>query len=361
MKKKLLSFLSLILVIIFCFGLTGCSTMQTLSFKNSFVGDVSTSEVPPYMTEKLTYEINYVENYYTDYISKSKNVTDDVVKFEFGKGTFVQTLEILDRLPLDNVSTDITGNKIYHLKSEMTIPVKYACNGEDLSSVQENIDTVVNEVYFLASDLSFAPIYSKTETNNTYLNLFSYTSSETANIKIKSETIYNKANYTMKVDITSTNMVNGEPNTEVIHTNKTYNYEFRKLIDNTQLLFAIRNTKLTSDSVYATLPTVSPSYGSKMDISVQLHNQLTENFNITYTDKGATAVETGEITYNHISFIVGSTTNTGASQYLKVQNAKSTNLPYRALVLEYAETLTSYGTPACLGALVYTLKSVEIN
>ncbi len=361
MKKKRLSFLSIIFALILCFGLTGCSGTFTLSFKNSFVGNLSNSEIPPYLTETLTYEINYVEKYYVDYIAKNSRVTDDIVKYEFGKGSFVQTLKIMDRLPID-VDTDITGTKIYHLHSEMTIPVKYACNGEELASVQANIDSVVSDVYFLASDLSFAPIYSKSTAVNTYLNLLNYTKAETAKIEIVSETIYNKTSYTMAVNIKSTNIVEGQPNVEETSSNKTFNYEFRKLIDNAQLLFAIRNTLLdNTDHIYANIPTVSASYGANKDINVKLHNQLTENFNVSYTENNTTNVETGAVTYNHVSFIVGTTTNTGAAQYLKIQNAKSNVLPYRGLVLEYAETLTSYGTPACLGALVYTLKSVEIN
>ncbi len=361
MKKKRLSFLAIIWALILCFSLSGCAGTLTLSFKNSFVGNVSNSEIPPYLTETLTYEINYAEKYYVDYIAKNSKVTDDVVKYEFGKGSYVQTLKIMDRLPID-VNTDITGSKIYHIHSEMIIPVKYACNGEDLASAQTNIDTIVSDVYFLASDLSFAPIYSKSTSVNTYLNLLNYTTAETAKIEITSETVYNKTSYKMTVDIKSTNMVDGQPNLEQTFTDKTYNYEFRKLIDNTQLLFAIRNTNLDKEkNVYATIPTVSASYGASKDISVKLNNQLSENFNLSYTKDNTTIVETGAITYNHVSFIVGTTTNTGAAQYLKIQADKSNSLPYNALVLEYAETLTSYGTPACLGALVYTLKSVEIN
>ena len=357
MKRKFLAFVSLILAVACCFLATGCSQITSLTFKNNFVGGVEHSAVPASYKEILTYKINYIDKYDADYIKKDSTITDSIVAYEYSDGVFVQEFEILDRLP-SSVLTDIEvgTNKIYHIKSNFSITVKYLLNGASEENAIIVHDTVESEAYFLPAGLSFAPIYSKTQSDNHFLQLNSEMQSSLKHIATTSETTYKQTKYTM---ITDVEYFVEDGDNDTTHSEIDYEYKYKTIVDNAQLFFAIRN--LTVDGTTAThLPAVSYSYGSQMELYVRNHNQLKENFNIAYTQNGTTYNETGEVKYNHLSFMIGSTTNSGAPQYLKVQTEASANLPYKSLILEYAETLTTFGLFRSLGALVYTLDSVEI-
>lgn len=349
MKRKLVTFFAMLLSLVVALSASGCSSITFLSFNNNFAGGVDHSVVPQTLTETLTYEVNYAEKYHTSYIKKGDSIDQSILKFEFGTGTYVQTLTISPRLPEGITTTleDASGNRIYCLKSTLSIPVKYAVNGASLESVEFTTDTIESEVYFLAANLSFAPIYSSTKSSITFSNVQENTAAVKA-IKVQTTTKYSQTEYvtTTKVD-------------DEAATTTTYKYDYKTAIDNNQLLFALRNATLSTE-LYSTLPVISYSYGAAKDLHVRLHESLKESFKIDYTVNGTTATQDGEVEYNHVSFILGASTNTGSPKYLKIQKSKTANLPYRALVLQYAEPITTYGTFETLGALVYTLKSVEI-
>ena len=127
------------------------------------------------------------------------------------------------------------------------------------------------------------------------------------------------------------------------------------MIDNNYLLFAIRNIDVAEDQSFS-LPTVSPSYGVSKTLTVKNNGDKQISLDMTYNQ---TAINE-EVSVKDCSFYLNTTNDSGTPQYVSVQKSASANLPSKALVIKYAEPLSIYGSFSRLGALVYTIKSVNI-
>ena len=139
----------------------------------------------------------------------------------------------------------------------------------------------------------------------------------------------------------------------------TSEYVSKQAIDNTSLLFAIRNITLKDQASY-TLPTVSPSYGTPKNLTVNNASESTYNLSsITYNGQ---TIENANLPVKNLTFVIGGTKNVGTQQNVVVQKAKSETFPYfNSLLIEYAESLSDIASFSHLGALVYKLNTVEIS
>lgn len=342
MKKFFLTIFSLALSLVLCFSLAGCGK-SSLAFSNNFAGD--NGKEPTSMTEVLTYKIDYVKNYNEGYVVKSDKLADNVIKCDYS-GTHTQTFEIVGILPsyVDEKSNiDTSNHRIYHLKNETTINATYYANGAE--QPQTFTDTIYQEIYFLPANMSFAPIYSKVEQKNTLVYLDDSNKITFSTSEYSAETIYNNKNYEMNKTI----------GTEKSHTQRKY--DFRQLVDNNQFLFATRNVKISQGSSI-TLPVLSFSYGYPVNLSVKNLNERTlSSLPINYN--GQALVE--DVQIQELVYIVGSSKNAGAAQFVLIQKQGSETLPYSALPVQIVETLTTYGSFESLGALVYTLTDVSVT
>ena len=147
---------------------------------------------------------------------------------------------------------------------------------------------------------------------------------------------------------------------------QTKNYTQKTVIDNAQLLFAIRNVELAEDASSA-LPTVSASYGAPKTLTVKNNGDtqktLRKGGENSFTYNGQELADNElEIAVKDYSFYLNTTNDAGTPQYLLIQKSASASgkLPAKALIIEYVEPLSIYGSFQRLGALVYTIKSVNV-
>ena len=354
MKKFFLTFFSLALSIVLCFSLAGCNgcNESVLAFSNNFSGQSGTA--PTNYTEVLTYDIDYVEDYNNGYVIKSANLTDNVIKCDYS-GKLVQTFEIVSILPSwvnEKDHVDVGQNRIYHLTSEATINATYYLNGSETPQVFT--DKVYQEVYFLPANMSFAPIYSKVEQENTLVHYYN-DSNATSLIRYKylTETTYGNKNYTMDKAITE---FLGSENEKTTTSSTQRKYDFRQVIDNTQFIFATRNVNISQDASVS-LPVQSLSYGYPVSLLIKNVNERTlPALPLTYNGTSITE----DVQIQEFAYRINSSKNAGAAQFVLVQKQGTEKLPYNALPIQIVETLTTYSSFESLGALVYTLTDVAI-
>ena len=313
-----------------------CAPTITLSFSNNWDPQNSANfgHVETYVYD-VNFATEYVENDYT--IRQSAGLSN-AVGINFKNGVYIMTLSVLDKTNLETNkdSTVFEGlsadYKVIRIQSLLTITSEYTPKDKPTESYEELVKT---DCYMLDTKNALAPIYSYTE------NRFSVLSISGGETEIKkafnsTEILYNKDSYKMIQKVFN-------PDTsELIDTKEeNYSYTFKTIIDNNNLLFALRNVNLTQESA-KTLPVVSGTYGTATDLSINYINDVNVNVNsVDYTAK-------------RVSFARSSQSTQGQPQLVYIQtgeNAKSLMVKY---VTPMAEIGPSYNT---LGALVYTLRS----
>ena len=341
MRKFIIAIISAITLLTAC--LTGCSCVgnSPISFNANFYGAESSIDPPAGFRETLCYNVVYKEKLSEE---QGKSPLLNGVSYTFSDGIYVSTLETVTSLP-DGITSDIVADlpsdakTLYKLTTNLSIKSTY--QGLDEGN-GEYLDTIKTTAYFCSYRLSYAPIYSRTETD--YSILFVTKSSKSVG-KLQSERIFNysKTSYTL---------------TEKVQENittKNYEYDFTTVIDNAQLLFALRNIDIAKDSTFM-LPTISYAYGEAKNLRIDNESQTSEPVNIIYNGVQVT----DNIAINNFSFMINDATKAGLSQYVSIQNVKSDNLPFSSLLYSYTEPLVEYGNMLNMGYLVYTLSSVEI-
>ena len=396
MKKFLLSLTAIILSFAMLI-LSGCADSSPLSFNNDFAGGGGASEINTDYTEVLKYDVERIDSYAS--IKRTEGIKDQLIPTY--SGTYTMTF---------NGNPDTTGiekgvqydAKIFYLKSELKLDL--TVDGKTFN------DHVISEVYFYESGQSLAPIYSRSLVKNTFIYLsngkvttvqavFEYTTSygngsyyqvkkQYAPDKDEDVNLVNLDTIRVALDTATENRT--EDQTALINKltplnggSNSYEYKVKRLIDNNQLLFAIRNTGLASGSS-TTVPTVSPVYGDAKDLTVKnandstliLNGGLVYNNNKIIDAPTETTPSPTDITIpvKNVSFVIGGTDNVGTAQYVVLQKnsnddaltnkntiTDSRDSYERSLPLVYVETLIEYGGFNHLGALKYTLKEVTIT
>ncbi len=349
--KKLFTFLVLaILCLSFSLSACSCSDATILAFNNNFNGGNQPSAG---YKETVTYSVNYQQS--NEYVS-AKTISSDM-KIEFSEGTYVQTLEVLEggsALP-EGVSSDILESKvqnksIYYLKTRLDIGLTTTLpNAEPVNSA-EFIET---ETWFCDSSLSFAPIYSKTTSKTTALYLVE-AGSIIRTVEWNYGTTYNLNSYTVK----GASKYYDAENEVTTPIDRTTEYQFRSLIDNSQLLFALRNFALASEeSNYVYINTLSVNYSEPKILAVKTEKAPSKN-NLAL-DYNNALIESLDVA--RYSFAVSEQNASGMSQYFGLYTPTSESEVKKCLVTSYVEPIIEYAGMACIGSLVYEIASVKIG
>lgn len=363
MKKILTSFLAIALALVSLLGATGCNKATQLNFTSEFSN--SNEELSPEYSETVTYDVSYVKDYNSS-LSRDSAVTDELLDLDV-TGTYVTELSIVNNLPSQAKSKISTENSyILYFTTDLALTV--TVNGQTFN------DRVVTDAYFLSAGMSFAPLYTKVSNDSTNISLKSSANSPAKVVTSKSYFIYvtdyQNENYTVnkytfdneqafEQGITAGKHMNGSPATY----DKKDDYYFRSVVDNTQLMFLIRNLGLNKEAS-STLPVIAPAYGVKSNIVVNNQSENKKNLLIDIVSN-STNVVNGEVEFLVKNLVIknGSTKNSGTPHFAILQKKPSdvSAIPFNSLLLEYAHVLTDTGSARKLGALKYTILSVSIN
>lgn len=352
MRKKIISCLCAIIFALPLFGGCGCSSLNALAFTTAFYGEGSSAPAPGYK-ETLVYDVVYENS--QDYFKKDSSVKDDVLTFEFTDGKYVSVLEVLSSKPQE-IATDIALGAdfaVYKLSTELSVHVKYKVAAGEF----ERTDSIKSVSYFYSGAL--APLYS--ETTSSYTNV--YLGQKEATLRIfdsESKIFYNSSEYTVKKDFVNYDFADDtdEKRPTVSGTNfteKTYEYESRTVIDNAELLFALRNVVVEEEKSIS-VPTVAAAYGESKPLSVR--NKAQNERTVKITVNGEEKEE--NIKVNNLSYSVAAKNESGASQTAVIQ-ASGTAIPNKAFLILYAEPLIAQNSAVKLGTLLYTLKEATFG
>lgn len=356
MKKTLLSLLLCVTLLITA---SGCGALSELSFGTAWLGsDAERSGV----TETLKYTVALDENFTEGDSSKiKKDAALDGVFYRFENGEYTSSVSVIERFNLpDNVrKSDIfethAVDTVYKIRSEFRITAVYTTKDGE----KEFNDSIITESYVCNVAFSYAPVYSLTK-YDCAIPTYSETREKTKFItavqqKYVAETFYNSSSYTLKMfdyDAYAENP-SAEPT-----SSQEKNYTFKTVIDNNELLFAIRNSVITKGKSVG-LPTISVAYVDYANVAVRNDEEIT--LKLKNVNNNGTSLSEEEVSANLLAF-GKSDMNSGRSQFAYVQSKASANLAMRSLLVKYVSPLTMYTSNYyCMGALVYTLNSVEYS
>ncbi len=271
-------------------------------------------------------------------------------------------LSVLKEYKLDT-SEGGTSEALIYYKTEAKIKGKYVA-GEERSFD----DLIITESYFLKSELSLAPIYSRKLVKTTAVaiqktNPINATYSDTATVSV---TKYLDGKYVLDT-------FNGENATKYIssyledkldHTtlqpdgSTKYKYTFRTVLDNSSTLFATRCLNLELEGT-ATIPIVDYTYGKSKKLKFENYAKTSSVITVNYNgvDEGEVSVPT-----NCYSFKLNNK-NAGRAKLAFVQSSgvEDKGIADTSMLVKYVEPLTEYGSFKCLGALEFNLKEITLN
>ncbi len=364
MRKFTLSVISVLLALTVTLAGCSCNAKSELSFKSAYLGENVIVEPSSGYRETLTYKVAYADSYLSEFaISErlKKNIDEGKYGFTFGDGVYTAVLETVSAASLtgEAAESDLIDNlpseakTLYKLTTDLTLPVTYAnCSYDGNTDDYAFTDNIKSTVYFCSYKFSFAPIYV-----NTFSHYTTFSAGEDTAVigRVRTErtVVYNQKSYK-----TTLRYYDGikEENPELKSENGyTNDYEYRTLIDNAELLFAVRNLDVELEkSVY--IPVVSAQYKEDKTLAIKAESASTEP-KTTIKVNGTLSEE--ELQVINYSLSIYGTENAGTRQLFSVQKAKGAALENKALLVKYVEPLTAYGLMAPMGVLVYTLTSAE--
>lgn len=343
MKKFLVSLLALCVFVLS--SLTGCSCnpASPLTFSNTFLGEANTSN----FQEHLEYEVNYLENS-LDYPYLNRDSELDVYIEDLSMtGSYVCDLTTVLNGSVDIPDNNIVGENgiynasLYCLRTEFSVTATYTLKNQSAPTIKA--DEIISEVYFLPSGHSFAPVYSKT---NAVMHLVSLSQNglKFSDVEYEYETVYNQSNYKLSKKVILDN--------ETIENtvDKKYGYSYKCIIDNNQLLFALRNLS-TVNGENVEMPVVAPAYGKATKLGFL--ETASSNKEFTFDLNGQPLTE--QIPVKNVSYAVSKIQSAGRTHYAVVQNGASASIKNKGLIIRYAQPLPVYGSMSNLGALEFKL------
>ncbi len=380
MRKLFISVISVILGCCMLFGGCSCTSMPTLSFTEGFLGNDKTT-----IKETLIYSVKNEDNFGTEF-KKDSAITDALIKYDY-QGTFELTWESIKTIPypedlknpkpeelsglLGNVISsnvmDVYATNYYKLTSKLELTASYpTINGKVNQEKPVVTDVIQTETYFANRIDSFAPIYTETVANYTNIIIVGDSAGVTFS-NYSAYTEYSKKSYTIHTKVGK----------ETTFTSNKYDYSYKTVIDNAQLLFLIRNLDFSRSNTLS-LPTVSYQYGEAVNLTIKSRsgsqveylNPAHADFDTNSTDvlkyNGALmTAEADQVLYKvpaqRIGFLVDSTTAAGVEQTVFVQSKVAGDLSHTALPLQYVCPLTTLNTYQSLGVLSYKLMEIRTS
>ncbi len=365
MKKRIFSIIALALVCVFSLSACdGCFNLPELVFNNAFNGGSGLREEDPQSgySETLTYDVQYNET--AEGIAIDSGLKEDKnLSFVFSEGKYVSTLNVLKSFsdaPI-KIESDVVDSLLdnetqaYHLHTEFSIKVNYQI-GE---KIYDHTDTIVSDSYFCEVSMAFTPVYSKTVAD--YTTLYYSSINDIVSFQTESEIFYSKNGYKVKFSTLGNSPFSSVTEDEPTITEKEFDYKYKTVIDNAELLFAIRNFNVDFEGTSA-LPVVAASYGEAKTLAINYKqdNTVTYNENSPLTYNYDDYV--GGVEVKHLRFYRNDAKETGMTQHVFIQKqVENSSLPYKALPIKYVEPLTTFASFVPMGTLVYTLKDVEIK
>ena len=359
MKKFLNAIIIAILVAVL--GLSGCTQAIELEFSEAFLGK-DTSLI----SETLVFDVKNEDSFGTEF-KKDAKITDELIEYSF-EGTYTMHWEELAVMPQSStllnkpIKSDIIPSVnagFYKLTTSLEITANYySLQGEEKNDTKN--DFIKTETYFAPQTSAFAPIYSETDADYTFIS-----------IKNQSPLIYRTKYSCYTTYNTTTYTINKKINSATNYSSQVYKYNIRTLIDNAQLIFLLRNTDLSVDNT-TIIPTVSMQYGKSVDLEVKNKNISSvyysnpnnqENKNILTIngvpfDDSLNSAEC-KIPVNRYAFKSANNKSAGTEKTLFIQNTKVGNLPMRATPVQYIEPICDLTSFLSLGVMTYTLRSIQ--
>lgn len=354
MRKIKIAVLSVIMACALILTGTGCKKDSELYFTSAFDTEYSLSAG---YTETCLYDLT-VNQSFNDELKKADKLNGIVNDISIISGSYETRLKVTPAVAgsaeqwKGSDISNINGiNELFYL--ETLLKLTLSVNG----TVCEE-DTIITKTYFCPKDFSYAPIHTTTEYDCTNLTIEN-NALKIGRLVYTSSTVYNQASYTtVTTTPTATQTIAEE-------------YTFRSLIDNNQLLFALRNVNIEVDSS-SYIPTNSHAYKKVPNLKITNKGNYAENYTLDANFNGASPIayddQNVNVTHNSLTYCVSEKFNTGINNYLLIQsvatnkntttNPTTEALPYRSLLIRYAQPILAGGFIA--GALVYTLSSVSV-
>lgn len=351
MKKVIIT---LLIVLTLLFSSFGCGGASVLVFNNNWNEGATANDIGDY--ERQIYKVEYAEKFTSGgYVfNKSQIFAQKGIDFTFTDGRYETSLEVIaQNVDFPNKTSDVidsSDNLILKYTTEFSIKATYSCKDDVYN------DYVKTVTYFSAHTAAFAPIYSQTENKSSMLVINGNTSDVIVRHTL-TKTFYSKNKYVEQI-------IN--PENSQVDSEKTYNYSFKTAIDNTQLLFAIRNLEL-KENVSKSIPAISTTYGTPQSLLVTNYLSDVQNLVINENDVPGTATDyavncvTFKLSSAAQSCLGGANQNTGREQILFIQKGKGGLSANKSQIIKYVTPLTAYGSFNVMGSLVYTLTDVYNN
>ena len=353
MKKKFVAFSVLAVLLLSVLSACSCSNTPLLAFSSGFAGDGAPSGG---YSQTITYKVEYKTD--EDGYRRDEKFPSDKIQLEYGEGVAEYSLKVGSgyygiETDIKDIGETFASSKVYKLDFSFTIPLKITVDGKTADSEEK----ITSKTYFLPSDLSFAPLYSLTESEY-YVVSLGDNAAAASKLKQRNEIVYNKEEYTVK---TQNEYLGFLPESEEIKEDTkvaTCDYSFRKVIDNAQLLFAVRGMTIEAEKSI-TADVVSYLFNDPQTLSFSNVRQAEITIPVSYN--GAAAKD-ATFKYDEIEFRISSLTAAGTAQKVFVQSAAAGDIPNLKLPIMYIQPLQSMGGNfATYGCLKFTLKEVEIN
>ncbi len=337
--KKFIMALSVLLALLF----TGCSCNppSQLSFSPNWK---KSETVSAGYSSTTTYDVKLNKSFIlgdNDY-TKTELVDNVFEDYNF-VGTYSETVSVIEVNDYDKddspVLEDSKNATLLKINSLLEITATYKLVGKDTVTYNDFVKT---ESYLLDTDNALAPIYTESENNYSVVNIASDNPIQT--LHFKTTMLYTKDKISCKQQEFNygEDSETAKPLSENFYTT---DYAYKCLIDNTSLLFALRNLNYSKDKSIS-LPVVAPAYRASVDLTVA----YTEDIKIN--DANNSPWET-----KVINFVSANTDKMGMPQLVFLQN-KEVSDKNNSLIVKYVSPLAEYSSDyARLGALEYSLKT----
>ncbi len=361
--KKLLSIL-LVGMLLF---VGGCSCSSTTPIPFQYLWNGEAKPTPPTTSlgfkEELTYDVTFEKTYaFDDYDYSLDEDVSEVIDVDY-TGTYTSRIlhTSINRTKINSDIIDDNTLQVLHQTTELNIQAKYKKVGEQEYTTYN--DKVTTESYFCLHTKEFSPVYSITKASMSTVSMLS-DSAEIQKIQYISEVLYNQDSYTVTIKHydEDANMATAEPT-----STDEYSKDYSKgtLIDNTQLLFALRNFYIEESDQSDTFDVVQTAYRNAETLKITYVNDSATEYSNNGTNdisiNGITPTENIRVETKAYSFGLDTTTNAGMKQFVFIQKTANNNLPNRSLVIEYVEPLCTYSSFYHQGALRYKLRTVNFG
>lgn len=336
--------LAFILAIVFALFLVGCGDPAILIFDNKWSdGSIGYSET-------LVYDVVYDDDFiFGDYnftkATSTEKLTMDV------NGTYTVTNTIInsnnEKLPKEIKDSPILLDLPQLLVSttELVVKSEYTFDGK----TESYDDYLKTYVYYCSTDASLSPIYSVVEYDYTLVKL-------TDSVIIEKVKGFDSISYSADTYKVTQRIIDVEKEQLISEISREYPYTAKTLIDNASFFMAIRNYTFSKD--YANyFSVVHPSYGQAQELQATYFSDFNvENLNLKVNgeDKENLTMPTKVIKY-----LINKTNQSGTAQLVFIQSEATSGVANKSIMVKYVSPLADYSNYSRLGAMVYTLSSVE--